>query len=78
MQSTWPLLRWQMDRMEHASDPLDVFFQIQTRLAQLDLNRPVANAVEVADANSFAFQILQRLDMRRADPDVGVLVALAA
>src|SRR5207344_964947 len=61
--------RRQMDRMEHAPDPFDVFFQVQPRLAQLNLNRPVADAVEVADSNPFAFQILQRLDMRRADPN---------
>src|SRR5258705_13639342 len=68
--------------MESAVDaephPLDVAVEIQTGLLQLYLDRPMANAVEVADADALAFQVLQRLDMRRRHPDIGVLVAPAA
>ena len=55
--------------------PLDVACQIQAGLFELNLNRPMTNAVEVADADTLAFEIGQRLDVRWPDPDVGVLVA---
>src|SRR5690349_16325710 len=58
--------------------PFDVALQIQAGLFQLNLNRPVADTVEVADADPLAFEFLQRLDVRRRHPDVGVLIAPAA
>ena len=57
------------------SHPFDIALQIQAGLLELDLNRPMANAVKIADADALAFEILQRLDVRRTDPDVGMLVA---
>src|SRR4030095_14756393 len=44
--------RRHMDRMEHAPHPFNVFFQVQPGLAQLNLDRPVADTVEVAYAHS--------------------------
>src|SRR5437867_6559312 len=49
--------------------PLHVALQIQPRLFQLNLDRPMADAIEVADADPLAVQIRQRLDMRRSHPD---------
>jgi hypothetical protein len=37
----------------------------------------MANAVEVADADALALQLLEGLNMRRRDPDIGVLIAPA-
>jgi hypothetical protein len=44
-------------RINAEPHPLDVALQIQAGLLQLDLNCPMANAIEVADADPLAFQL---------------------
>jgi hypothetical protein len=41
---------------------------------QPDRDAPVAITAEIADANPFSLELLERLDVRRTHPNVNVLV----
>ena len=48
-------------RVDADSYPLDISLEIESRFFELDLDCPVTNAVEIADANPFAFEICSDL-----------------
>ena len=60
--------------MVDSPDKLDVAVWIEARLMQPDRDAPVAIAAEIADTNPFSLELLQRLDVRWAHPDVNMLV----
>src|SRR4030095_14532411 len=63
--------------MVDSPDKFDVAVWIEPCLMQPDRDAPVTIAAEIADSNPLSLELLQRLDVRRAHPDVNVLVSPA-